>query len=145
MVNVVGRVFVGTEVSDAALPDPDGVGRAAGHSQSTVLVLDGGERVLLTPDDVVPFVEGTASVRAHPVTGEGEYDVIGHRFTSVYRTADGQLVLQLDSGTYVTVNSDGQYLDVYSQEDMTEMIGDDPTWMLHRILPDEPSKRAAGS
>ncbi|MGH9370576.1 MAG: hypothetical protein ACRD15_03485 [Vicinamibacterales bacterium] len=136
MVNVIGRAFVGIEMADVALSAPEHAGKDPEFFRSTILILDGGERVLLTTSDVLPFAAGSSQTRGDSLEGEGEYDVLGHRFTATYRSADGQLVLQLDSGAYITVNdNDGYYLDVYSQGDMTEMIGDDPAWTLHKVLP----------
>ncbi len=137
MMNVIGRTVAAIALADVVWSAPEHADKDPEYFRSTILTLDGGERVLLTTNDVRPFDATSAGVSPGGVEDDGEYDVTGHRFTAMYRTADGQLVLQLDSGTYVTVtDKDGYCLDVYSQEDMTEMIGDDPAWTLHPVPQD---------
>jgi hypothetical protein len=135
MINIIGRTLRRVFSTDVAISAPPHAGKDPEYFMSNVLLLDGDEHVLLKTDDIVPFRLGISQLVPADVDGEDEYRVTGRIFTGIYTTESGQLFLQLDSGTFVTVNdNDGYYLDLYSAEDISLTQADDPSWALRRVL-----------
>jgi len=131
---VLGKKIISAHKADVALSAPEHAGRDPEQFRSTVLLLEGGSRVLLKHDRLESF-ECSDDLESIPIDGAGEYKATGQTICGVWTNQMGNVYLELANGNYLTVNpNQGYYLEFYTTEDMEDLVSGDPVWQLTRML-----------